>query len=207
MSSMFRSLQQLYLGLLESIMFFFYLLTILALTCAFPQNEEKKTKDIKGIQDIDEELHDILKPSGLDLKNAFRCGLFFPSETKKKPVAPLFIFNTSWPAEECPTDNQTRFVDFCTSLWNKILKHIVFNNPSLEKERAEKSISLGDDICSIIKTKVKAPFVGPRSKKFPKGLGIGMYSNSCGKTKWVDTKERFSENICCRKGKHVKCKF
>merc|ERR1711970_769780 len=114
----------------------------------------------------DEELHNIHKPTGLDLKSAFRCGLFFPSESEKLPVAPLFIFNSSWPAPECPNGDQSRYVGFCTSLWNKILKYIVYTNPSIKKERA--------------------PFVGPKSKKFPSGLEIGMYTNYCGNTNWVD---------------------
>merc|ERR1712106_754713 len=155
----------------------------------------------------DEDLANIHKPTGLDLKSAFRCGLFFPSETEKLPVAPLFIFNASWPAQECPTDDETRYLGFCNSLWSKILKHIVYTNPSLKKERADKGISLGDDICALVKKNVKAPFVGPKSRKFPNGLGIGMYSNSCGRTKWVDTKDRHPDNICCRNGKHTKCKL
>ena len=74
----------------------------------------------------------------------------------------------------------------------------------------------------MVKDKVKAPFVGRRSKKFPKGLQvcnssfmkydqalifpqIGMYSNACGTDKWEDTKDRHPERICCAKGRHTEC--
>jgi len=58
----------------------------------------------------------------------------------------------------------------------------------------------------LLKTKAKTPFAGRRSKKFPNGIGIGMYTNSCGKSEpWVDTKDRHPEKICCRNGKHTKC--
>jgi len=75
------------------------------------------------------------------------------------------------------------------------------------KTRAEKGVSLGDDICRLIKEKVRAPFVGPRSRKFPNGLEIGMYANSCGRSRWVDTARRHPEPVCCAKGKFIPCKL
>jgi len=172
-------------------------LGLLASAMAEPQNPTEIT---------DDELKAIHVPTGLDLKKAFRCGLFFPSENPKElPIAPLFIFNASWPAEECPTDDETRYDGFCVSLWDKILEYIVYTNPSLKKERAERGITLGDDICGLVKKKVKAPYVGPKSKKFPKGLKIGMYSNSCGRTKWTDTSRRHPKRVCCKNGVHIPC--
>ena len=65
-------------------------------------------------------------------------------------------------------------------------------------------MTIRDDVCTFIKEKVKGPFVGPKSKKFPKGFEvrkispnrtqqeacppyfqIGMFSSACGsKEKW-----------------------
>merc|ERR1711874_24698 len=154
----------------------------------------------------DEELHAIHNVSDVPKDKALRCGLFFPSEVAGDlPIAALFIFNRTFPADECPTDNQERFIDFCQSVWQKILKYVVYTNPSLNKERADKGITIGDDICGLIKKKVRAPFVGPKSKKFPDGLKIGMYANSCGNDKWTDTLDRHPMRVCCRHGKYKEC--
>jgi len=154
----------------------------------------------------DEDLKSINTANDLDLNEAFRCGLFFPPEVGSElPIAPLYIFNASFPARECPTQDSQRFVNFCHSIWTKILKFIVYNGPSIKKERTEAGDTMGDDICGLIKDKVKAPFVGRRSKKFPNGLQIGMYTNSCGSDKWVDTLDRHPERICCAKGRHTEC--
>merc|ERR1712018_107462 len=154
----------------------------------------------------DEQLKLINTANDLDLKKAFRCGLFFPPELEGQlPIAPLFIFNASFPADECPTDDSERFIGFCHSIWKKILKYIVYTNPSLKKDRAAKGVTLGDDICGVVKNKVKAPFVGKKSRKFPKGLQIGMYTNSCGSDAWLDTQDRHPQRICCSKGKLADC--
>ena len=67
----------------------------------------------------------------------------------------------------------------------------------------------GDVDCDhyrYIKEKVKAPFVGGRrSKKFPTGLDIAMYSNACGDKIWTNAGEVHSEKLCCVAGKHVDC--
>jgi len=154
----------------------------------------------------DEDLKSINKANNLTLNEAFRCGLFFPPELQGElPIAPLFIFNASFPATECPTENTDRFNSYCHSIWSKIVKYIVYSGPSIKKVDKIEGYSMGDDICQLIKEKVKAPFVGRRSKKFPKGLQIGMYSNACGTAKWEDTKDRHQERICCAKGRHVEC--
>merc|ERR1711982_1681 len=147
-----------------------------------------------------------IPPIILTSKKAFRCGLFFPPEIEGQlPIAPLFIFNSSFPADECPTEDSERFIGFCHSIWKKILKYVVYTNPSLKKEKAAKGVTLGDDICGVVKNKVKAPFVGKKSRKFPKGLQIGMYTNSCGSDTWLDTKDRHPQRICCSKGKLADC--
>merc|ERR1712110_589493 len=155
----------------------------------------------------DEELKSINKANDLSLNEAFRCGLFFPPEVEGElPIAPLYIFNASFPATECPTENTDRFNSFCHSIWTKILKYIVYTGPSIKKGKNKiEGHTMGDDICGLVKEKVKAPFVGRRSKKFPKGLQIGMYSNACGTDKWEDTKDRHPERICCAKGRHAEC--
>ena len=50
-------------------------------------------------------------------RESFRCGLFFPPEVDGElPIAPLYIFNASFPAPECPTQEAERFVQFCHSI-------------------------------------------------------------------------------------------
>ena len=65
-----------------------------------------------------DQLTDIHKQSGLDKSVAFRCGLFFPDPKNDNglPIAPLFIFNSSWSAPECPNGGQDRFTRFCDSI-------------------------------------------------------------------------------------------
>ena len=54
---------------------------------------------------------------------AFRCGLFFPPEVEGElPIAPLYIFNASFPATECPTENTERFNSFCHSIVRKTIR-------------------------------------------------------------------------------------
>ena len=65
------------------------------------------------------------------LSEAFRCGLFFPPEVEGElPIAPLYIFNASFPASECPTENTDRFYSFCHSIVSILYygeKKIFFN--------------------------------------------------------------------------------
>ena len=65
-----------------------------------------------------DQLTNIHKQSGLDKSVAFRCGLFFPDPKNDNglPIAPLFIFNSSWTAPECPNGGQDRFTRFCDSI-------------------------------------------------------------------------------------------
>ena len=93
-------------------------------------------------QITDEELKSINKVNDLDTKwvtiiciglkkavhyypsrESFRCGLFFPPEAAGElPIAPLYIFNASFPAPECPTQEAERFVQFCHSIVSTALK-------------------------------------------------------------------------------------
>ena len=62
------------------------------------------------------------------------------------------------------------------------------NDPSIKKENRDKGSTIGNDICGFLKIKVKAPFVGgKKSKKFPEGLKIAMFSNACGDTTWKNS--------------------
>ena len=86
----------------------------------------------------DEDLKSINTANDLDLKcvnnkelnaltiaysEAFRCGLFFPPEVGSElPIAPLYIFNASFPASECPTQDSQRFVNFCHSIVRNMLQ-------------------------------------------------------------------------------------
>ena len=74
--------------------------------------------------------------------------------------------------------------------FSKFTTTLSLSDPSLNKKRRENGATIGDDICGsdfktqflipdtfgtnfrYLKTKVKAPFVGPKSKKFPTGLEV-----------------------------------
>jgi len=168
----------------------------------------------------DEQLQNIHNVTeGLSLDEAFRCGLFFPNPKSKdffadepKPVAPLFIFNATWPAPECEggeAPDMERFVNFCYSIWKKVQKkmQIKHSTKSIRKD-AKPGVTIGDDICHHLKVKVKAPVVGgKRSKKFPGGLEWAMYANACGKNnKWVYAGIKHDEKVCCNpKKKNFPC--
>ena len=59
-----------------------------------------------------------LQISSFHSRVSFRCGLFFPDPKNAGavPVAPLFIFNNSWSADECPAGNKARYNKFCDSI-------------------------------------------------------------------------------------------
>merc|ERR1712018_4059 len=159
------------------------------------------------------ELGNVHKASTLDPSVSFRCGLFFADPrddaipTKFLPVAPLFILNNSWPAPECSSGGgQGRFDSFCNSIVKPLSDRITLFDPSLYAPHAEKGLSIGDDVCRTLKNKAKAPFVGPpKSKKFPKGIKFGMFTNQCGEDKWNDAELRHHEKACCDNGKYFKC--
>ena len=88
----------------------------------------------KNNEITNEELRNLNKPTGLDLKweyagiifllykpilrTAFRCGLFFPDpvDAAALPIAPLLIFNSTWAADECPSADTERYSMFCDSI-------------------------------------------------------------------------------------------
>merc|ERR1719468_296288 len=156
-----------------------------------------------------DDLRDVHKASTLDKNVAFRCGLFFPNpkDDNAKPVAPLFVFNNSWSAPECPNGGDAdRYSKFCTSIVKPISERLVLKDKSLYRPHAEAGLSIGDDICGVLKNKVNAPFVGPpKSKKFPNGIKFGMYYNQCGEKKWNDAGFRHYETVCCENGKYKTC--
>eukprot|EP00090_Calanus_glacialis_P023687 TRINITY_DN366_c0_g1_i1.p1 TRINITY_DN366_c0_g1~~TRINITY_DN366_c0_g1_i1.p1 ORF type:complete len:197 (+),score=44.23 TRINITY_DN366_c0_g1_i1:32-592(+) len=177
------------------------LASALAVTAA--QNISPETNN----EITNEELKNLNKPTGLDLKTAFRCGLFFPDpkDATKLPIAPLLIFNATWAAEECPDAKTEKHNQFCDSIFLSFSNKLTLLSPSLIQSRKAKGASIGDDVCSHLKKKVKAPFVGPKSKKFPKGLEFGMYSNACGAKDWTATGLRHGEKVCCKNGKYLVC--
>merc|ERR1711934_683020 len=70
---------------------------------------------------------------------------------------------------------------------------------------AEKGSTIGNDICKYIKDSIKAPFVGGKSKKFPEGLQIGMFSNACGDAEWRNAEKYHKEKVCCKAGEYRPC--
>jgi len=182
------------------------MLVLLLMGCLVPvilgAQEEISDNQLKNIHKVTQ---------GLQIKKAFRCGLFFPDPKstnffapEPKPIAPLFIFNATWAAPECEdgAPQMDRYVKFCKSIWTKIQKklQLKLSTKSLRKD-APPDHTIGDDICTHLKKKVKAPFVGPKSKKFRDGLEWGMYANGCGATEWEYAGIKHEEKVCCTQRK------
>eukprot|EP00091_Calanus_sinicus_P004625 TRINITY_DN14967_c0_g1_i1.p1 TRINITY_DN14967_c0_g1~~TRINITY_DN14967_c0_g1_i1.p1 ORF type:complete len:183 (-),score=56.97 TRINITY_DN14967_c0_g1_i1:108-656(-) len=164
--------------------------------------------NIENVEKAENVLKELKKSSGLDLNKSFRCGMFFPDpkDETKVPISPLLVFNATWSAEECPAGDTKRHNAFCDKLFSKFTTTLSLKDPSLRAKRRAKGVTIGDDICTFLKEEVKAPFVGPKSKKFPKGLEIGMFSSACGsKEKWHFTGMTHGERVCCRAGKYIPC--
>ena len=112
----------------------------------------------------------------------------------------------------------------------KLLQFSQFSNklslkdPSIRKENRDKGSTIGNDICGFLKRNVKAPFVGgKKSKKFPEGLEISMFSNACGDETWKNSGKNLiekllihvkhlhipgyhhNEKVCCRAAKYIPC--
>ena len=88
------------------------------------QITDEELKSINKVNDLDTKwvtilynVHVILMLGSPLSRESFRCGLFFPPEVAGElPIAPLYIFNASFPAPECPTQEAERFVQFCHSI-------------------------------------------------------------------------------------------
>merc|ERR1719414_2127509 len=185
-------------------------LLVLALASAEDniENVEKAEKVLKtneNVEKAEKVLRTLIESTGLDLDTSFRCGMFFPDpkDVTKLPISPLLIFNATWEAKECPNPDTAKHNLFCDKLFNQFSKTLSLKDPSLRPKSREQGFSIGDDICRFLKEKVKTPFVGKRSKKFPKGLEIGMFSSACGsKAKWHFTGTTHGEKVCCQAGKY-----
>merc|ERR1712073_147320 len=55
------------------------------------------------------------------------------------------------------------------------------------------------------KYNIKAPFVCGKSKKFPVGLQIAMFSNACGDEEWTNSESYHGEKVCCKTGEYIPC--
>merc|ERR1719350_2528883 len=115
--------------------------------------------------------------------------MFFPNpkDPSGLPTAPLMIFNSSWPAEECPANpDNDKYNSFCNEIFKKFTNTLSLSDPSLRKVWRDQGSTIGEDICRYVKKIVKAPFVGGRkSRKFPEGLQIGMFFNALESTSGV----------------------
>ena len=86
------------------------------------QITDEELKSINKVNDLDTKwvtiMYNVILMLGSSLsRESFRCGLFFPPEVAGElPIAPLYIFNASFPAPECPTQEAERFVQFCHSI-------------------------------------------------------------------------------------------
>jgi len=168
----------------------------------------------KKVEISDELLENLNKTTdGLQLKDAFRCGIFIinPKNENERPISDLIIFNKTFDATSECRDGEPqveKYNDFCSSIWNKGIKKrgtVKLASPSLDKARAEEGHKIGDDICGLLKKKIKAPFVGRKSRKFPNGLKFGMFSNSCGNPLWTFAGVKHLETVCCWRGKLADC--
>lgn len=157
----------------------------------------------------EDDIKDLTKDNGLNMKESFRCGLFFAGELGKKPKETLYIIPKLFPAD-CPAgdDGRLNFKHFCKSIFEKIGKKVNYETPSINATRAAANFNVGDDICGLLKRDHGIINVGAenKSKKFKSGLEIGFYHNSCDKKDWFDTELRMPEGpICCRKAKFKRC--
>merc|ERR1711953_108084 len=168
--------------------------------------EKALDKNVKEAQNL---VIKLSQKSDIDIKKSYRCGMFFPDpkDPNGLPSAPLLIFNSSWAAEECPDNpDYGKYNNFCNEIFRKFTTTLTLNDPSLKTKNREEGSTIGNDICKYVKENVKAPFVGGRkSKKFPEGLQIGMFSNSCGDNIWINAGDVNSEKLCCVVGKYVPC--
>ncbi|XP_023341276.1 uncharacterized protein LOC111711219 isoform X2 [Eurytemora carolleeae] len=178
---------------------FAVILLTLAVALAAPQDDE---------EGLAEDLKELNKVGDTPLESALRCGFFYANEYGKPPIERMFIFNATWSADECPTEESVpRWIEFCSNLYKKLEGRLVYENPSIDPKRAKKGVRIGDDICGLLNDRYKVPFVGRKqnSKRYPDGVKIGMYANGCGNVDWIDTGLRHPMPVCCIKGKYDPC--
>jgi len=169
-----------------------------------------------------EEIKALSAKGDIPVSKALRCGLFFAEDDfKKPPLNTMFVFNRTMPLPSpwsCPTTNKRifrkgkdelkKFIDVCKNIWLGIESHIVYTKGSIYKDRKAKGLTLGDDICIVLKDTHKVPDVpfqkGGRTW-YQNGLKFGMFTNICENKKWIDNRVRIKEGICCKDGRHIPC--
>merc|ERR1711953_400356 len=75
--------------------------------------------------------------------------MFFPDpkDPNGLPSAPLLIFNSSWPAEECPSNpDYGKYNNFCNEIFRKFTTTLTLSDPSLRKARREEGSTIGNDL-------------------------------------------------------------
>jgi len=170
------------------------------------QENKDKTQELYDAENLVKELS---KKTDLDRSSSYRCGMFFPdpADVTGLPVSPLLIFNSSWPAPECGAGgpDYDKYNQHCNGLFARFSGTLSLSDPSIRTINRDKGLSIGDDICRFIKDKIKAPFVGGKSKKFPDGLQIAMFSNACGDEEWTNSESYHGEKVCCKTGEYIPC--
>lgn len=160
----------------------------------------------------EDHIKDLTKDNGLDMAKSFRCGLFFAGEEPgAKPRETLYIIPKLFPGN-CPAAGEPSadsdlltYKTFCKKLFQKIGKKVNYETPSINKTRAEEGFNVGDDICGLLFKDHQIRHVGhkrnekAKDTKYPNGLEIGFYHNSCENSEWLDTDLRMPEGpICCK---------
>ena len=74
-----------------------------------------------------------------------------------------------------------------------ILKKVDVTSPS----RKNKGNTIGDDLCLVLKPEMKR-LPGPGHPRFPKGVPVGFYYNTCTDSAWYDTELRVPDGVCCK---------
>merc|ERR1719192_1455003 len=130
----------------------------------------------KNIEEAENLVKKLSLKTDIDIKKSYRCGMFFPDpkDPNGLPSAPLLIFNSSWPAEECPSKpDYGKYNKFCNEIFRKFTTTLTLSDPSLRKARREEGSTIGNDICSMSrKTSRHHSLVGEKVRSFPEGLQI-----------------------------------
>merc|ERR1712226_90727 len=148
-----------------------------------------------------ESLDTVLVANDIPDDKSFRCGIFFAGKKLgDKPRLKIYILPKRWEAT-CDAPKPEEYKKFCYDLFEGFSKFVGWDSPS--RRDPEGGRTIGDDLCRLLRK--RAGFRKLPNKKFPEGVEVGFYYNSCEDKKWYDTEFRLPPNICCDGDLFVDC--